>query len=199
MQSLRSKIQGPRSSAGLSPGEKALFHIYKAAAALSDPDYRQILLASSGCSSAADPEFTHAAADRALATLETRLFERVDAGLVPDPIAQGHRWIRARFHFRHRLPRAGRINSRHLHLIQQLWEQLCQYLPAHQRSTAYFAGIVARATGRRDLGVSALSWHDAQNVIDALRDRLSYAVRRPQHDPSDRSNPSESQPPPRST
>lgn len=82
---------------------------------------------------------------------------------------------------RNKLPNDGRINSRQHHLIErELWPQLCQYFPPEKQSVAYFASIVRKATGRTDVGLPGsgpLSRSDAWAVIEALRDRLKYAIR----------------------
>lgn len=160
----------------LSRKEKMLLHVYKQAALLDDDGYRRMLRAGSGCRSAADADFNQEGFETTMARLEGLLFDRVKRGLCPDPIEEGNRWIRSEFYWRHKLPKNGRINSRQQHLIRELWQEILPLLPQENRNTAYFAAIVAKATGRRDIGESALSDGDAFNVIEALRDRLKYAL-----------------------
>jgi hypothetical protein len=156
--------------------QKALIHIYKAAANLPDHQYRQILAECSGCRSAGDERMSQAGWEKAMASLEAVLFDRVARGLVPNPIGR-NRWIRSDSYWRNRLPKGGKINTRQHHSIRELWDQLTGYLPIECRTTAYFTGIVQQATNKGDLGVTALTGHEAGLVIDALKDRLSYAIR----------------------
>jgi hypothetical protein len=162
----------------ISAKEKMLIHVYASAAQIPDPHYRQVLRQKTGKGSCADPAFSHADADRVLAALEATLFDRVRRGDVPDPRPRS-RWIREEYHFRRRVDDPARINSRQAWAIRGLWEKLCPYLPESERTPQYMAGIVARATGRSDIGLHALSAADAGMVIDALRDRLAYAIRNP--------------------
>jgi hypothetical protein len=156
--------------------QKALIHIYKTAAALPDHQYRQILAENSGCRSAADERMSQSGWEKAMASLEGVLFDRVSRGLVPNPIGR-NRWIKTEFYWRNRLPRGGKINTRQHHTIRELWDQLTPYLPESCRTTAYFSGIVEQATKKGDLGVTALTSHESGLVIDALKDRLTYAIR----------------------
>ena len=153
--------------------QKALLHIYAAAADLPDPIYRRILAEASGCVSAADREFSQSGFDLAMAKLESVLFDRVHRGLVPNPIGRV-RWIGREDYWRQRLPASGYINTRQHHRIVDLWETLIGRLPLEQRTTSYFAGIVRHATGKTDLGVLALTSAQAGMVIDALADRLRH-------------------------
>lgn len=157
--------------------QKGLMHIYKAAAQLPTPVYRAILLESSGHHSAADPEFTQTDFDHVMASLEAALFDRVHRGLVDNPIGKS-RHIRNEFYWRRKLPDPGKINSRQYKAIVDLWEELCPRLDERERTTEYFAGIVAKATGRHRLGVEALAHREAGHVINALRDRLTHAIRK---------------------
>jgi len=160
----------------ISSREKTLIHVYKTAAQLSDPAYRSILREHSGCATCADRAFTHADCDQVLAALETILFDRVARGEVPNPIGSS-RWIRSEFYFRQRLADPGKINARQVWMIEQLWNQLLEFLPVENRTVKYFAGIVVQSTGKTDIGISSLTHSESSHVIDALRDRLSYALR----------------------
>lgn len=156
--------------------QKALLHIYAAAASLTDHQYRHILRRCAGVPSAADDQLTQAGFERAMAALETTLFDRVDRREVSDPIGR-NRWIGLRFYWRNRLPGDGRINSRQIHRIEELWETLLPHLLPECRSLNYMAAIIAKSTGKRDVGLTALTSAEAGFVIDALQDRLAYAVR----------------------
>lgn len=163
--------------------QKALLHIYAKAAALSESAYRCAISHASGgaCSSAADRAFSQDNFELAMAQLETLLFTRVHEGIVDNPIGK-NRYIQKEFYWRNKLPEYGKINSRQFRLLNELWSKLSTYLPESERTSVYFAGIVHKATGKRDIGLTALSFNEAGMVIDALKDRLSYAIRQPQHD-----------------
>lgn len=160
----------------LKPREKMVIHIYKDAARLPDPDYRRILAGNSGCTSAADRRFTQEGFEKVMAALETTLFARVRAGEIPNPIGQ-NRWIRSETYWRDKLPGYGKVNSRQIRKINELWATLCRFIDPERRTPAYFAGIVEHATGKPDVGFTALSDYQAGNVIDALNDRIKSAIR----------------------
>lgn len=162
------------------PDQIKLLHIYAHAAGLSKPAYRQILRTHAGVPSCADPAMTQHGFEAVMAAIETVLWQRAADGAVPRPTS----WrFQDQHYWRKRLPAAGRINSRQFHRINQIWLQLCEFLPAAQTTGEYFAGIVQRATGRADLGASALTAAQAGLVIDALTDRLSYAIRAKNNQP----------------
>lgn len=158
--------------------QKIIIHVYQRAARLSDPVYRDILHAHAGMASAADPEFTQSGYEQVMAALETVLFERVDTGEVPDPIGRS-RYIHDRNYWRNKANRqsGGRVNSRQYDLIMRLWTQLGEWQEDSERTPEYFAGIVARATGKTDIGVSALTSSQAWCVIEALKSRLAHALK----------------------
>lgn len=157
--------------------EKKLVHIYKTAAGLSDPEYRAALVESTGKRSCADPEFSHSDVDCALASLEGLLFDRVARGLCADPRGRS-RWIKDEWHFRARVSRhsSGLLSPRQEHLLMQLWKQLSEFLDDYRCNQDYLDGLVAQAVGKRKL-ISSLSHHEAAFVIDALQDRLRYAIK----------------------
>jgi hypothetical protein len=159
----------------LSKQQKMLLHIYKDAAGISDPVYRDILRASSGCASAADRNFPQGGFEHAMARLETILFSRVSGGEIANPLGR-NRYILAEHHWRGRIPRRNFINSRQARLIEQLWFMLQDHLPVEQRHLPYLGGIIHQATGKRDIGYTALTSQEAGFVIDALKDRLSHAL-----------------------
>lgn len=161
----------------ITTAEKRLIHIYAQAAQLSQPTYRSLLEAQTGKLSSADPDFTHHDADNVLICLETLLFQRVDAGQIPDPVAAGNRWIRDRHHFRRRAQGPGRITTRQAHRIETLWAQLVPHLPPDQQTPAYLAAILAHATGKCDIGITALTKRHAACLITALQDRIAHAIK----------------------
>jgi len=155
--------------------EKKLIHIYAGAAGLTDQEYRGLLSDLTGKRSCADHEFSHADCDRVLASLEGVLFDRISRGVVRDPRGRS-RWIREEWHFRSRYARqsAGVITPRQDHRIAQLWTQLSEFLP--DPSTDYLARLIRRSIGR-PVSIPALSFAQAASVLDALSDRLRYALR----------------------
>lgn len=156
--------------------QKALIHIYADAARLTEPAYRELLHSSAGVNSAASPRLNQGGFDRLMAALETVLFERVDTGQVHDPVGTS-RWIHDRWHWRHRLAPSACISSRQAELVRSLWTRLQALLPPQQRQLSYLAGIIHHATGKRDVGYSALTNTEASHLIDALRDRLAYCLK----------------------
>lgn len=149
-------------------------HIYKDAAGLEDSAYRNLMIAATGCSTITDRRFTQAKFERAMAALETTLFIRVAAGQVPNPIGKS-RWVRSEHYWRDKLPADGMITSRQLHRIHELWDKLCCYLPEGKRSIGYLTAIIHKATGRYENSYGTLTMKEADNLIDALQDRLNYA------------------------
>jgi hypothetical protein len=160
----------------LSRRQRVFMQVYRRTAELADPEYHAILAETSRTSSSRSPDWTQLAYDRAMAALETRLFTRVHIGEIPNPIGR-NRWIRDEYYWRRKLPREGEINTRQIHRINELWRLLLPQLPAPERNPVYFAGLVAKATGRNDVGLSRLTASDGWHVIEALKDRLGYALR----------------------
>jgi hypothetical protein len=152
--------------------EKALLHCYARLARLQEQEYRALLKRSAGVPSAADPDFDQPGFERAMAALETILWDRADRRVLSAP--RGF----SRYYWRNRLPAAGRINSRQYRLIMQVWTQLGEWMPDAQRTPEYFSGIVAKATGRPDVGAFALTSHQAWQLIEALKSRLQDSIRK---------------------
>jgi hypothetical protein len=159
----------------LTTSEKKLIHIYARAANLSDQEYRALLLSVTGLRSSADPEFSHADADRVLLALETVLDQRVSLGVVARPRSN---WIRDLQHFRRRRHNRLSETARPLHLARRYWLLLQTLLPPAQRSPTYLSGILARACCRPVSGLSELTPPELTPALAALRDRLTYALRR---------------------
>lgn len=154
--------------------QKGLLHIYKDAAGLDDPTYRSILRECAGVPSAADRRFSQSGFELAMAALETVLFERVQAHLVPNPIGRVRR-INSKYYWRKRCPARGYINARQLRTVEQLWAQLKEFLSDEQCTSAYLQGIIHRATDR-ECGYAALTSREAGFLIDALKDRIVHAI-----------------------
>jgi len=162
--------------------QKMLVHIYRDAADLADADYRALLQRHTGCRSAADPQLDQGGFDALMAGLELVLFQRLDAGQVDPPLGRS-RWISSRDYWRRKvsLSSQGYLTSRQYHRIRALWTSLAPRLGLPQPSTEsallYLRGIIQRATGRANIGAQALTSAEAAAVIDALQDRLLYAVK----------------------
>jgi hypothetical protein len=163
-------------------GQKAVLHIYADAAGLAEQDYREILKREAHVRSAADPDMSQGGFERAMAVLETTLWERVESGVVPDPRGRVSK-IGDPYYWRSRRPAAGYITSRQAHMIETLWARLQEHLPPEDRNVEYLARMLHRATGKRDIGYAALRAHEAAWLINALIDRLAHAVRIEQEDP----------------
>jgi hypothetical protein len=156
----------------------AVIHKYAKAAGLGEAEYRQTLKDATG--KVSSKGMTNAQFDRAMATIEARLFDRVAAGKVPDPD-----WIQNEYHWRQRLPRDGFANTRLTHRLRELWNLLQDYLTTDHRTDAYLAAIIEKASGRPIpdlLQGGSLSWTaipatSASLAITALQDRLTHAVK----------------------
>lgn len=156
----------------IKPQQKTIPHIYARAAALEDATYRAILREECGVLSLADCRVTQAGWERLMASLEAVLFERVASGRVPSPIGR-IRYISRPRYWRDRLPAPGRISSRQAKLIEDCWLALLPSLAPAQRSRDYLSGIIRQATGRTSVGESALTSHEAAQVLDALKSKLA--------------------------
>lgn len=156
--------------------EKMFLHIYKQAAGLADPEYRRVLRECSGCSSSADRRFAAHHFRAAMSRLEALLWVRVDEGLAPPPDAADH--IRRRDYWREQVGLAAppaRITTGQVARIENIWRQL--RAPLGERWTVpYFAGVVQRATGRANVGTTALTTLEARTVIDALAAMLTRCL-----------------------
>jgi len=169
--------------AGWSPQQKALIHIYKGAARLQDQEYRSLLKTATGCASAADRTLTQYDFDHAMAEIERTLDWRVTEGVVPAPGGK----IRDPQHWRRRWSsiQTGGASSRLVHEIYDWWGQLQPCLPPAERTVEYLRGIASKACRCRiDGHMSQLKSWQAGLVVEALKDRLRYALRNANHIPS---------------
>lgn len=192
----------------ISPREKAFLHIYPDLAHMSDQDRRDVLTHAAGVMSSSDPRMSHDGVDRAMAAYEAILWARVDHGVVADPrtcavcgrpmrhvgsgIGQcpegcGSRKVHAwdRDYWRKRLPDDHGANSRQLWKLKELWTLLKDYLPESERNESYLAGIIGQGGQPIMEQGRSIAWHrlksgQANIAIEALKDRLRYAVRGPE-------------------
>jgi len=168
----RASSRAASSGTGINTRQKALLHIYKSAAGLSDPEYRHILRGAAHVPSAADPAFSQGGFDRAMAALEGELALRVDTRRVPPPPRSR---IQRLDYWRSKVSSGGRSNIRQRHAIEESWSRLAEYL-GQAAPQEYLLGIIAKATGKRVLP-HQLSATEAGRVIDALKSRLAAAIR----------------------
>ena len=157
----------------INSSQKMLIHIYKSAAALDDPSYRNLLREFAGVESSASPDMGNREFDRVISALERVLFDRVHSSLVPDP--RPHRYIHDEFYWRHRCHGDGYITTRQSHRIESLWSALLPTLPSENQNLSYLRAIMSRATGKPNLGQAPLTFTQAACVIAALQDRNSHA------------------------
>jgi hypothetical protein len=154
--------------------QKYLVHLYHEAAGLSDQDYRDLLYHATGCRSAAHPTLTQHHFDVAMARLEGVLWQRIEEGLVERPES---RRISSLSYWRHRLPGRGEANSRQVHEVYDWWYKLQPYLATDKRTPDYLRAIAAKATGRAVRSIPQLMAWQAGVVIEALKDRLRWALK----------------------
>lgn len=152
-------------------GQKAVVKRYQKYAALSDFDYRRLLLTTTGQRTSTAQELSQGDFDVFMAVLEVTLWERFGQGLCDRPPAgiQPDYWQR-------RCPAAGMANSRHLHLIGPLYQQLVNALDAANQSPVdpprYLLQMASRASRRPIHNLSELRAWDAVSLIEAIKDRL---------------------------
>jgi hypothetical protein len=187
----------------ISSREKALLHVYPAAAGLDDVHRREIMQRNSGCVSAADREFTQEGFELTMAAYEAILWDRVERGEAVDPrkcraCGRVLRRVAATIgecpegcgrrsvcswsttYWRSRIPSVGSANTRQLWKLRELWSLLQDYLPETDRSDAYLAAVIAHASGspvRCPFIIETITTRQAHLAIEAIKDRLSYAVR----------------------
>jgi len=150
--------------------EKSLLHIYPDLSGLSDPDRRDILKHCAGVDSTREARLDQEGFERAMASYEQILWDRVDRGVIKDPrlctvcgralkadpagpraaCPEGcesrrvYSWTRD--YWRRRLPAAAMANSRQIWKLRQIWTLLQDYLPEAERNDVYLAGIIAHCT-----------------------------------------------------
>ncbi len=159
---------------GWSKRQKYLAHLYPALAGMSDVQRRDILRSVTGAASAAAMRLTQRDFDRVMAHYEAVLDYRVQEGFVERPPRKKVSDLR---HWRNRLAGPGEMNARQRWRIFDLWKRLLEYLPEHQRGMDYLTAMAAKAAGRRIQSIWDLQAWQAGLLIEALKDRLGYAVR----------------------
>ena len=185
--------------------QKALLHVYPDLAGLAELERRQLLERAAGVVSSSDPRLDQEGFERAMASYEAVLWDRVERKVVADPRAcrkcgRPMRMVQAGFgecpegcgrrkvyawhprHWRNKLPQGHGANSRQIWKLRQVWGLLKDFLPEEQRTEDYLAAMIATATGQSLQVHGAFPWHTLTSrqchlAIEACKDRLSYAVR----------------------
>lgn len=156
--------------------QKAVIKSYQRYAGISDAEYRSILHTYAGATSSRDPHLTQWHFDTIMPAIEVRAHLAETNGLTrgrrPAKLTDWYYW-------RNRAPGKGRATTRELWKIGKLWQQLCPYLPEADRTHTYQCGIASHAVGRKIQHLHDLSLPQALAVIEALKDRLAHAMRRP--------------------
>lgn len=155
--------------------QKGLIKSYQRYAGMADPDYRALLHQYAGATSSRDKHLTQYHFDVIMPLIETRahLAETNGAarGRRPSKLSNWYYW-------RDRSPARGKASTRELWKIKQLWETLQPLLPESERGHAYVCGIAGHATGKKVEHLHELTVGQALSLIEALKDRLSHAMRR---------------------
>jgi len=156
---------------GWQPAQTAKVRGYAELARMSDQEMRQLLHEVSGQMHEDSPSLNNYHYDRMMIRLEMR---------VADAVARGDsKWpdhYRPTY-WRTRGGKPGDMTTRERHEIFKRWDQLKKFLPPEKRNDGYLQAIAIHATGRRIAEIYALKSWQALQVIDALGDRLTYAIR----------------------
>jgi hypothetical protein len=160
---------------GWTKQQKAIIHIYKAAARLPDMDYRALLKSVADVASASDATLTNWHFDQVMAKIEAVLDYRIFEGFVKAPDAGK---IRNLTYWRDRLPKDGQATSRHIHELYDWWYKLQPYIQPEQRDVKYLKSIIANACRCGITGnlTELRSWQ-AGLAIEAVKDRLRWALK----------------------
>lgn len=158
----------------ISNQEKAVIHIYKHAAGLSDASYRQHIREAAGVASSSDPAMDHSGFTSLMVLLEISLWSRVRSGNIPDP--RPHRYITSETYWRDQQRPKSNSSAQQGYAVKGLWIALQNWINPDNRTDAYLAAIIAKATQGRATSPDTLSKSDASKVIDALRGRIRQAT-----------------------
>lgn len=164
--------------------QKAILHIYLAAAKIPHAEYVEILHRATGKRSSRDLD--QSGFDHAMAAVEAVLWQRIELGRVPDPRDSGGWKYNNPVYWRDKVPVAGNANGRTVYKVKELWALLADYMPEGCRDAYYLASIIHKAAGRKVHGLvseGAIRWDrltaDAGRLaVEALKDRLAHAIKR---------------------
>ena len=154
---------------------KGLVQIYRRYSGMTDVAYRDLLHRITGARSSTAPHLCGAHFEALMPALEAAAhLAEVNGMAVGKRPAKIEDW----YYWRHRYRAPGMATYAQLNLITRSWQQLAEYLPEHERCDAYLLGIARHATGSTFEAINQLHSSDAALLIDALKDRLRYALRR---------------------
>ena len=150
---------------------------YQRWAKIGDEEYRNRLQKLSGCGarSSTVESLSQGDFDLFMAHLETVLARNVAEAVCSKPAG-----IRLDY-WRSRLPQAGRPNTRQIHEIYKLWDELKIYLPSDVRTPDELHAIAGKAIGQSVTAISGDNGPTAKEcvaIIEALRDRLKWQKKR---------------------
>lgn len=157
--------------------QKGILAKYRRAGKFADQEYRELLYQCTGVRSSTHKGLTQHDYERVMASIETRLEYRIREGYLgsTEPSHHGIRNIR---YWRKKLPQKGAINTRQRHrILDILWPELCEFLPPEQCTHEYLCGIATQACGYRVRHLHDMQAWQAACLIDALTDRIHYAVK----------------------
>jgi len=157
------------------PGQVGLVKMYQRYAGMSNQEYRELLRELTGHTTATAAELTQHDFDVVMSAVEIRAHLAEANGR-----AVGRRPARIRdwYYWRKRCPKPGQISSRELHRIMGLWNQLKAFLAPEHATHDYLCSIAAQAGGRCVTHLHDLRSWQAMALIEALKDRLRYAIAR---------------------
>lgn len=163
--------------------QKGIVKSYQRYAGIPDAEYRAMLYEYTGSTSSTDRTITQFAFDVFMPILESRAhLVHVNGGGRGRLPVRGLDW----HYWRNRIQRIGAITSRELFKIDALWEKLKPRLPPEQRAARtkeespwwYLHLIAGNACGHDVANLAKLTTAEGQLLIEALKDRLKYALRK---------------------
>jgi hypothetical protein len=154
---------------------KGIAQLYRRYSGMADPAYRDLLHRITGARSSTAAHLCGAHFEALMPALEAAAHlaevNGMAVGKRPKKILDWYYWRK-----RYRAP--GMATYAQLHLIAEQWALLRAYLPESERCDQYLFGIAKHATGTPFEAIHQLHSSDASLLIDALKDRLRYAIRR---------------------
>lgn len=163
--------------------QKGIVKSYQRYAGIADADYRAMLYEYTGATSSTSRTITQFAFDVFMPILEARAHlvhvNGLGRGRLPVRGLDWHYW-------RNRTQKIGAVTSRELFKIDGLWEKLKPSLPSEQRAARtkkespwwYLHLIAAKACDHDVDNLADLTVREGQLIIEALKDRLKYALRK---------------------
>jgi len=142
---------------------------------MGDAVYRDLLRRQTGATTSTAPHLCgyHFEAFMPIVEAAAHLAETNGLGVGKRPAK-----IRNWYYWRNRYRRPGTATYAQLHRITDDWARLRDCLPDSERTDAYLLGIARHATGADLESIADLLSCDAALLIEALKDRLRYAIRR---------------------